>query len=72
MKEFLESKGFKLETYPDGKFWVWISKDTHFMDDEHAIYQCTEQYTDFTTCIGGHVYEHSKEEFIKEVNKIIV
>lgn len=67
MKELLISKGFYLKQYPDGFFWVWITEHLNFMDDDYMIYQCTEYFEHFTLCKGGHVYELSKEDFLKEI-----
>lgn len=45
---FLLSNGFKLEQYPDGKFWVLRA-------DEELFLQCSEDGADFTLCDNGWV-----------------
>ena len=71
MKELMLTKGFQLKQYPDGLFWVWESKDTHFMDADHTICQCTEDFKGFTSgSSGGFVEEHSLEEFTRMVEEM--
>lgn len=72
MKDFLESKGFKLKQYPDGKFWVWKTNKKGLKSWEQAVLQCTEDFRDFTFMDStGWVHDgFSEEEFKKLVDEV--
>lgn len=71
MKELLLSKGFELIECKDGVYWVWETKDIHFMDEGYKIFQCTEDFKDFVTSFGGWVEKHTETEFVQIVTGLI-
>jgi hypothetical protein len=76
MQEFLKSKGFKLKTYPDGKFWVWTSSIKGVKSYDQTILQCSEDFAGFCICENGWVTDgFSEEEFkslVDDVQKAVM
>jgi hypothetical protein len=71
MKDFLKSRGFKLKTHPDGKFWVWKSKKKGVASWDQTILQCTEDFKGFCICEFGWVTDgYSEENFKKLVDEV--
>lgn len=82
--QLLKEKGFSLNDYPDGKYYVLVADtDEHYDEGQHilkvfefedeypdtVILQCKE---DFTKCslYTGYVLDFDTEEFMKLVEKL--
>lgn len=85
-KKMLLQAGFKLNEYPEGKFYEFLTEETRTIEnieevvgldfdyecpDEKLILQCQENLSNKKICIDCHVWNLLEKEFEKIVEEII-
>ena len=79
MEEKLLIKGFKLNTYSEGKYYEYITNDINiieklvdelFGDEEILVLQCDENFKNCKMCIDCNIWDLEQYEFMKLVEKL--
>lgn len=79
MEEKLLIKGFKLNTYSEGKYYEYITNDTNVMkkladelfgDEEILILQCDYNFENCKMCIDTYIWDLEQNEFMILVEKL--
>lgn len=79
MKEKLLQKGFKLNTYPEGKYYEYITSNTNVMekladelfgDEEILVLQCDDNFENCKMCIDANIWDLEQNEFMKLVEEL--
>ena len=79
MEEKLLIKGFKLNTYSEGKYYEYITNDINvieklvdelFGDEEILVLQCDENFKNCKMCIDTNIWDLEQNEFIQLVEEL--
>ena len=79
MEEKLLIKGFKLNTYSEGKYYEYITNDINvieklvdelFGDEEILVLQCDENFENCKMCIDTNIWDLEQNEFMKLVEEL--
>ena len=79
MEEKLLIKGFKLNTYSEGKYYEYITNDINvieklvdelFGDEEILVLQCDENFENCKMCIDTNIWDLEQNEFIQLVEEL--
>ena len=79
MEEKLLIKGFKLNTYSEGKYYEYITNDNNvieklvdelFGDEEILVLQCDENFKNCKMCIDTNIWDLEQNEFIQLVEEL--
>ena len=79
MEEKLLIKGFKLNTYSEGKYYEYITNDNNvieklvdelFGDEEILVLQCDENFENCKMCIDTNIWDLDQNEFIQLVEEL--
>ena len=79
MEEKLLIKGFKLNTYSEGKYYEYITNDINvieklvdelFGDEEILVLQCDENFENCKMCIDSNIWDLEQNEFIQLVEEL--
>ena len=79
MEEKLLIKGFKLNTYSEGKYYEYITNDNNvieklvdelFGDEEILVLQCDENFENCKMCIDTNIWDLEQNEFIQLVEEL--
>lgn len=78
-KELLLEKGFELNTYPQGKYFEFVTKDDEVMekilgedytrDEESVILQLKEDFSNKLLCEDANVWDLTDEQFMEILEK---
>lgn len=79
-KELLLKKGFKLNTYPEGKYFEFVTKNDEVMekilgkdyigDEESVILQLKEDFSNKLLCENANVWDLTYEQFMEILGKL--
>jgi hypothetical protein len=79
-KELLLSKGFELNTYPQGKYFEFVTTDTEVMekilgedymgDEESVILQLKEDFSNKILCEDTNIWDLTDEQFMDILEKL--
>lgn len=78
--ELLINKGFKLNSYPEGKFYELEAKDENTLskilgdnymgDEEWGVLQIDENFKNAKLCVDCDTWDLTNDDFEKFVNKL--
>ncbi|MFC0903785.1 hypothetical protein ACFHWD_03655 [Clostridium sp. MT-14] len=79
-EKLLKEKGFKLNTYPEGKFWEYITEDDEKIeailqdeycgDENNICLQLQEDFTNIIEQVDIDTYDLTEEQFLKLIKRI--
>jgi hypothetical protein len=79
-KELLLEKGFELNTYPQGKYFEFVTKDDKVIekiltsdymgDEETVILQLKEDFSNKLFCEDANVWDLTNEQFMEILEKL--
>ena len=79
-RELLLEKGFKLNTYPEGKYFEFVTKDDEVMekilgndyesDEETVILQLKEDFSNKLLCEDAKVWDLTDEQFMEILERL--
>ena len=79
-RELLLEKGFKLNTYPEGKYFEFVTKDDEVMekilgndyesDEETVILQLKEDFSNKLLCEDANVWDLTDEQFMEILERL--
>jgi hypothetical protein len=79
-KELLLKKGFELNTYPQGKYYEFVTTnnkvienilgDDYMGDEESVILQLKEDFSNKLLCEDANVWDLTDEQFMEILEKL--